>query len=652
MKVYSFQNVLATIVCLSNVVLAGDTAPFKLEFEVKRANSKRELRLQDENYDHSPRLLAKRDGNGYVNMEISNQQTFYLASLKVGSNQDPVGVLVDTGSSDLWVMSHDLTCVQLDQSGNSKRQTIFEELDEGENIDVNCLFSKDFEIEIENDKSNNVNDIIEVEEPEIINDEIEDINKRDTNNWWPFGGIGGSAIPSGVSVYTIYYTGGGGNPGVGGGYPTQTQGLGTQGQAPTTNTCTQYGSFNTGNSDTWQKNNTVDFEIQYADNSEAFGVWGTDNVLVGSTNVTGLSLAVVNTTSSDVGVLGIGLPALEVTYANSVGTSGYTYSNLPLRLKNLGITNINLYSIYLGRANDAGGNVLFGAIDRAKISGNLTTLPIINTSGFNQAVRSQVVLNSVSFSNGQTNETLNANTYAAILDTGTTLSYFPTSLLQNLAAALGGSYSNSLGGYVVPCTTDPNAVVSFNFGGFVLNIPLGNLLLPGTSSVCILGILPQQETYLLLGDIVLRNAYWVYDLDNLQISVADVIFTDDEDIEVITSTIPGAIKAAGYSATSVGNTIGSPNPTALSFATGALTGVNVNTGAATTPTGSFTGIGVTNNGNANNSPTTHATSGSSTSTSSSSTSTGSSGHSSSGAKTSGVSYVVILLLGGLFFTLV
>lgn len=34
-----------------------------------------------------------------------------MASLKIGSNEDVNEVLVDTGSSDLWVMSHDLNCV-------------------------------------------------------------------------------------------------------------------------------------------------------------------------------------------------------------------------------------------------------------------------------------------------------------------------------------------------------------------------------------------------------------------------------------------------------------------------------------------------------------------------------------------------------------
>lgn len=84
------------------IVFGEYLSAFKIDFKVLRGNDKRDLRLSDE----TPYNM-KRDSSV---MELQNRQTFYLANIKIGSNEDEVGVLVDTGSSDLWVMSPDLNC--------------------------------------------------------------------------------------------------------------------------------------------------------------------------------------------------------------------------------------------------------------------------------------------------------------------------------------------------------------------------------------------------------------------------------------------------------------------------------------------------------------------------------------------------------------
>lgn len=95
------------------------------------------------------------------------------------------------------------------------------------------------------------------------------------------------------------------------------------------------------------------------------------------------------------------------------------------------------------------------------------------------------------------------------------------------------------------CIKDLNAYLDFDFAGKVIRVPITDMQV-GTSSskVCMLGIMtqdedPQSNPYLVLGDNFLRNAYIVYDLDDMLISMAQVKFTDEENIEVITSTISG-----------------------------------------------------------------------------------------------------------------
>ena len=94
------------------IVIGENLGAFKIDFKVLRGNDKRNLFLSDERP-----YIMKRDSS---EMELQNRQTFYLANIKIGSNEDEVGVLVDTGSSDLWVMSHDLNCKRSSSSTSTQ----------------------------------------------------------------------------------------------------------------------------------------------------------------------------------------------------------------------------------------------------------------------------------------------------------------------------------------------------------------------------------------------------------------------------------------------------------------------------------------------------------------------------------------------------
>ena len=167
-----------------------------------------------------------------------------MATLKIGSNEDENRVLVDTGSSDLWVMSHDLKCVSAPNSKRNERS-----FGHGTGVKLN-------ERELMQKRKN-------LYQPSrtIETDEEKEALEKIHNKLFGFG-----------SIYsTVYITEG---PGA---YSTFSPFVGTEGGSGGSggsNTCTSYGSFNTENSDTF-KNNTNDFEIQYADDTSAIGIWGT-----------------------------------------------------------------------------------------------------------------------------------------------------------------------------------------------------------------------------------------------------------------------------------------------------------------------------------------------------------------------------------------
>lgn len=473
----------------------GQFQAFRLGFDIHRGDN-----TFDTSPDYQPEV-RKRDGS--VEMVISNQRTFYMASLAVGSEENKVSVLVDTGSSDFWLMSHDVDCVAA-PSSFSKRDVVISPF-------------PDAELPTTNEKV------------------VDKANKKDSCVFF-------CETDTDTLTATTVVIGGGH---VGGETSTARE--------TGSNTCTQYGSFNTGESSSFKSNDSApDFSIVYGDETSANGTWGYDTVVISNATIHDLSFAVVNQTDSNVGVLGIGLPGLETTYSSG-GSNRYQYENLPLKMRSSGLIAKSAYSLYLGEASASTGTVLFGAVDHAKYSGQLTTVPIINTLkswGYSQPIRLEVAVDGIYINDSSTDYTVTSNTYSALLDSGSTLSYFPVALIKRLGETLGGSYSSNIGAYVINCFDDDSVTFTIDFNGAKVAVPLPNLVMK-YGGTCLLGVLPQTSSYILFGDNVLRSAYLVYNLDDYEISIAQAKYTKDEDIEVISDSVPSAVRAAGYSSTAI-----------------------------------------------------------------------------------------------------
>lgn len=516
---------------------------FKLDFEVHNGNSR-----DDFGPGRKP-TFVKRDGSS--EMELHNERSFYRADIKIGSLGDKVGVLVDTGSSDLWVMPPDVVC-GVTPTGYSKRGYELSGVEKRgipDDDDVSLTKRKNIAdlsaledaIKAHDDVEDVHNKEVEVVEPSKVTDSpTASVHNKDCNGLFCFSTIWltGTAVPSGGS-------------GGGGGRPSGPD------ASRTTNTCTDYGSYETGNSNSWSKNDSAPaFYIQYADGTSATGVWGQDTITFGDTNVTDLSFAVVNHSDSAFGVLGIGLPGLESTYSSAYENTPYMYENLPIRLLRQGIINKNAYSLYLNSAQASTGSLLFGAVDKAKYLGQLQTVPIVNIykGVYKNPIRLDITMSGLSFESSGQNESISSTSYPALLDSGTTLTYFPKSLLERVASLLSASYESSFGMYRLSCNfnTD-NAYIVFNFSGVRIRVPLSELIVT-SRSYCFLGIMPQASSnrgtsYAVLGGNFLRSAYVVYDLDDYTISLAQANHSNEEDIEIIQNLIPDAVSALGASAT-------------------------------------------------------------------------------------------------------
>ncbi|GEQ71140.1 hypothetical protein JCM33374_g4821 [Metschnikowia sp. JCM 33374] len=496
---------------LASVVSAASTPQvqydhLKLDFSVLRGDSR-----STATKGASVKVVSS--GN-YSNLYLANAQSYYSATLKIGSKGNKNTVLVDTGSSDLWVMASDVACY----TQTSPRKRSFEEFP---------VFSHYRLLEFDT---------------EDTTAPTNDIGKREDKATTT---VGADASTASASVVRV-------NP----------------------STCTSLGSFNTAASSSFKVNSTAPkFGIAYGDGSYANGVWGTDTVAVGGLNLSSLSIAVVNDTTSEFGVLGIGLPGLEVTYAYSDGSKGYTYENFPARLKSTGAIKKVAYSLYLNDTSSSSGTILFGAVDHTKYSGQLQTVPIINNhpKQFKKPISIDVVLNSITLGDSKQNISVSSDPIPALLDSGTTLTYLPTPILNSIVASLNGKATNQ-GYYQVSCKYNTSsAFVIYNLSGVSIKVPLSDLIMSDIKGKnCYLGVMgsPAYKPEAILGDNFLRHAYVVYDLEEYEVSLAQVKYSSSENIQVISSSIPSAVKAPGYSSTSVVSSVGISGPSSTLSVTG------------------------------------------------------------------------------------
>lgn len=308
--------------------------------------------------------------------------------------------------------------------------------------------------------------------------------------------------------------------------------------------CTISGVFNSSSSSTYHKNNT-DFFISYGDQTVAEGDWVMDTLTLDGNKIKDMSFGLGSTTNSSMGVLGIGYSTNEATLST---TSSYTYENLPLRLVSDGLINTPAYSLWLNDINADRGNILFGAVDHDKYSGSLTSMKIQSLTNSDPS-EFLIDFSSLTFKSGDTSTDVALNSsMLALLDSGTSLTYFPSDIASSLFDLFNASYSKSIGYYLTSC--DLEGSLEYSFSGANISVPFSSLLIPVTdetgatakisgNAACAVGILEASYEFALLGDTFLRSAYVVYDLKNNKIAMAQTASNvTSSDIEVISDTIP------------------------------------------------------------------------------------------------------------------
>ncbi|KAJ6784185.1 hypothetical protein PWT90_04759 [Aphanocladium album] len=330
------------------------------------------------------------------------------------------------------------------------------------------------------------------------------------------------------------------------------------------------GAFTSSKSSTFHSFDEGTFEIQYVDQSSASGAYFTDNFQIGGVTVKNLTMGLAEKTDIPYGLVGIGYTNNEA----SIGTVNETYPNLPVAMQTSGYIKTTAYSLWLNDLDASKGNLLFGAIDTEKYQGNLARLDLLPNSGrSNQVTEFNVPLTSVEGYSSSGSDAFTSSSFpiTALLDSGTTLSYLPTDIAEQIWQEVGAVYSTSSKVALVACNiANTGAYFSFGFGGSQgprINVTMDELVLDSAgvnisngrnsrgTPACVFGIQQQapskdgsQNTYL-LGDSFMRSAYVVYDLDNNQVAIAPTKFNATASNVVAFpskgATIPSSTPVAG-----------------------------------------------------------------------------------------------------------
>ena len=347
--------------------------------------------------------------------------------------------------------------------------------------------------------------------------------------------------------------------------------------------CATFGFYSQKDSSSYQSipGFTKNIQLPYG-SSASYGIPGTETVHVGGVAMPNFTFFDIDEPGQPVGIIGLSFETGEVLVQ-----ANHTSLTIVDQLFELGHINRRAFSLYLDDQNANTGSVLFGGVDSSKYTGDLVSVPvdpigISRASGKPVYASWRIPCTSISFTSpdGSSSQQLSAPDFAtpAVLDSGTSTLFLPNDIAQMVYQGIGAVEFTVEGNtaFAADCTyLNSNASLTFQFGGStgpIIALPMSELL----SSIplfafgngvpaCLVQvqgaseIVTEESTGLLFGDPFMRNAYIVYDMDNLEISLAQAKFNQSGTSHV--HAIPSGSGLPGVSSTATGTASQLPLPT-------------------------------------------------------------------------------------------
>jgi Eukaryotic aspartyl protease len=368
------------------------------------------------------------------------------------------------------------------------------------------------------------------------------------------------------------------------------------------------------------------FQIQYfTAGSGVTGDYIADSFTIGKQTIKNLTMGLATqAVSVSTGIMGIGFDTNEALVASEEASGEpdpQPYANLIDEMKAQGLINVRSYSLYLDDLEADTGSIIFGGIDKAKFQGELGILDIQPDSQSGTYSTFGVILNSVGVTDNTGSTVLSTSNMpnVVILDSGTAFTIIPSDLLAELTTYFG-AVNDETYGLIVRCDLGgKTGTLDYQFAGPtgpLVSVPFEELAVPlvdengdpitdtKNNPVCRLGLAEQSsaDEPLLFGDTFLRSAYVVYDLDNLQIGIAQTLFnTTESNIQAISAgkgqNLPGNVASVvttiiqtNTEAIGAAETFFSGTPTAVHTAVGGGGDASVLSGYKTTYTNRATNL--------------------------------------------------------------
>ncbi|KAG0200914.1 hypothetical protein BGX28_006161 [Mortierella sp. GBA30] len=269
----------------------------------------------------------------------------------------------------------------------------------------------------------------------------------------------------------------------------------------TTSACKQHAQFNAAKSSTYKKDGRS-WSISYGDGSTASGILGTDLVNVGGISVhQTIGLATSESSqfgsSPSDGLFGLGFDTIE----SVSGVKTFLDNAIAAGVLSQPVVSVFLPSV---RQNGGvGGEYLFGGIDTARFTGDLTYVPVSQQGYW------QIAIDGISAGGqdlGQSSQ--------GIIDTGTTLIIVSDSAAQAIHGTISGATNDPTNGWLVPCTLQSSTdSISFTLGGTAFTVALADLAYEDVgdgSGNCVSGVQGGQDLWI-LGDVFIKNNYCVFE---------------------------------------------------------------------------------------------------------------------------------------------
>ncbi|KAK6426539.1 hypothetical protein LTR81_001120 [Elasticomyces elasticus] len=333
------------------------------------------------------------------------------------------------------------------------------------------------------------------------------------------------------------------------------------------------GEFDSSKSDTYT---IVDpspaFNTSFGDGSTASGPFAEDMIGIGDVVIDNVQFGVAeevnSTTGYAIGLMGLGYSTNEATR--------HVYPNMPEVLRDTGVINSRLYSVYLNSVDQTSGTILFGGIDTTKFTGTLATLNLLTdryTGAIDQFIQTVTALSLTNsstttpiFSGGSADDSAYSSSDTALpvlLDTGSSAWSMDSNVYDAYIAPLF-PYVDSSG--LCSCAhRQDDTQLTVEFGGKVnITVPISEFVVPiynastnepyvynrAGDEACAFMIVSSPSTgqgFQTLGDAVLRSMYVVFDLDNGQVSLAQaaVNVTAEPAIVTVAAGTSGVESALG-----------------------------------------------------------------------------------------------------------